>query len=67
MDSYWMMVKVHREELLREAGQDRRAAVARRAARTRQAVPGAVRGLVVWPARRLAMAVARLRPTAAGR
>jgi hypothetical protein len=67
MDSYWMMVKVHRDELLRQAGQDRRAVVARRGARARQAARTAGPGLVVRSARGLAMAAARLRPAATGR
>jgi hypothetical protein len=67
MDNYWMMVKVHREELLRQAQKDRRPVVARRTARTRQTVPAATRGLVIRSARRLTMAAARLRPAATGR
>jgi hypothetical protein len=61
------MAKMRGEELMREAGQSRRAAGARRAARTRQAVPAAARRLVIRPAQRLAMAAARMRPTATGR
>jgi len=61
------MVKMRGEELVREARQDRRATAARRAARTRQTVPTETRGLVTRPAQWLAMAAARMRPTAMGR
>jgi hypothetical protein len=68
MDDYMlMMVKMRGEELMREARQDRRAAEARCAARTRQAVPTAARGLVNRPARWLAMAAVRMRLTTTGR
>jgi hypothetical protein len=66
-DNMFTMVKMRSDELVREARQDRRAAEARRAARTRQAVPTATRGLVIRPAQWLAMAAARMRPTAMGR
>jgi hypothetical protein len=63
MNDYMLMtVKMHGEELMRKARQDRRVAEARRAARTRQAVPMAARGPTYW----LAMAVARMRPTTTG-
>jgi hypothetical protein len=65
-----MMLKVVRmrgEELMRKARQHRLAAEARRAGRTRQTVPTAARGLVIWPARWLGMAAARMRPAATGR
>ncbi len=61
-----MIVKMRGEELMREASQRRRVAEAHRAARTRQAVPAAPRGLVIRPAQWLAMAAARMRPTATG-
>jgi len=65
------MMKMRGEELMREARQGRRAAGARRAARTRQAVPAAERGPVIrlarWLTQGLAMAAARMRPTATGR
>ncbi len=61
-----MLVKMRGEELVREARQDRRATEARRAARVRQAMPTA-RGRVIRPAQWLAMAAARMRPTAMGR
>jgi hypothetical protein len=68
MDDYMlMMMKMRGEELMREARRDRRAAGARRAARTRQAVPAAARGLVIRPAQRLTTAAARMRPTTTGR
>jgi hypothetical protein len=68
MNDYMLTVmKMRGEELVREARQDRRAAEARRAARTRQAVPPATRGLAIRPAQWLAMAAARMRPTAMGR
>jgi hypothetical protein len=68
MDDYTlMMVKMRGEELMREARQGRQAAGARRAARTRQTVPMAARGLVIRSAQWLAMAAARMRPTTAGR
>jgi hypothetical protein len=68
MDDYMlMMVKMRGEELMREAKRDGRAAEARRAARARQTVPAAASGQVLRPARWLAMAAARMRPTAAGR
>jgi len=68
MDDYMLtMMKMRGEELMREARQGRRAAGARRAARTRQAVPAAERGPVIRLARWLAMAAARMRPTATGR
>jgi hypothetical protein len=68
MDDYMlMMMKMRGEELMREARRDRRAAGARRAARTRQAVPATARGLVIRPAQWLAMAAARMRPTTTGR
>jgi hypothetical protein len=70
MDDYTlMMLKMRGEELMREARQERLAAEARRAARTRQTVPAApaARGLVSRPAHWLAMAAARMRPTATGR
>jgi RNA polymerase sigma-70 factor (ECF subfamily) len=64
MDDYTlMMVKMRGEELMREARQGRRAAGARRAARTRPTVPTAARGLVIRSAQWLAMAAARMRPT----
>jgi len=67
MDDYrLMMAKMRGDELRREAEQGRRAAQARCAARTRSAVPGA-RGPVIRPARWLAIAAARMRPTTAGR
>jgi hypothetical protein len=62
-----MMVKMRGEELMREARQGRRAAGARRVARTRQTVPAVARGLVIRPMQWLAMAAARMRPTATGR
>jgi hypothetical protein len=62
-----MMVKVRADELMREARQGRRAAGARRAARTRQTVPAVAPGLVIRPMQWLAMAAARMRPTATGR
>ena len=58
-----MMAKMRGDELMREARQGRRAAGARRAARARQAVPAAAR----WLTQGLAMAAARMRPTATGR
>ena len=68
MDDYILtMVKMRGEDLLREARQNRQAAEARRAARTRQAMPMVTRGLTIRPARWLAMAAARMRPTAMGR
>jgi len=68
MDDYTLtMVKMRGEELMREARQDRLAAEARRAARNRQTVPTLARGLVMRPAQWLAMAAARMRPTATGR
>jgi hypothetical protein len=68
MDNYMLtMMKMRSEELVREASQDRRAAEARRASRTRPALPAATRGLVIRPAQWLAMAAARMRPTAMGR
>jgi hypothetical protein len=64
MDDYILMtVKVRGEELMREARRDRRAADARRAARARQTVLTWAFGLVI----RLALAVARMRPTTTGR
>ena len=62
-----MMVKMRGEELMREARQGRRAAGARRAARTWQTVPAVARGLVIGPMQWLAMAAVRMRPTATGR
>ncbi len=62
-----MMVRVRSEELMREARQNRRAAEARRAARTRQTVPAPAHGLRIRPARVLTMTAARMRPTATGR
>jgi hypothetical protein len=68
MDDYMLtMVKMRGEELMREAKRDGRAAEARRAARARQTVPAAARGLVPRPLQRLATAAARMRPTATGR
>jgi hypothetical protein len=68
MDDYTrMMVKMRGEELMREAGRGRRAAMARRAARTRQAVPTAARGPMIRPAQWLALAAARMWPTATER
>jgi hypothetical protein len=60
-----MMVRMHAEQMMREARRDRLAASARRAARPRQMAPSAcaARG----PVHRLAMAAARMRPTVAGR
>jgi len=66
-DIMLMMVRMRGEELMRKAGQGRRAAEARRAARTRQTVPAAPRGLVIWPTQWLAMAAARMRPGTTGR
>jgi len=66
-DNMLRMVKMHGEELVREARQGGRAAEARRAARTRQTVPAAARGRVLRPAQWLAMAAARMRPTTTGR
>jgi hypothetical protein len=68
MDDYMLVtVKMRGEELMREARRDGRAAEARRAARTRQTVPAAGRRLMLRPAQWLAMAAARMRPTATGR
>jgi hypothetical protein len=68
MDAYMlMMVKMRGEELMREARRDGRGAEARRAARTRQTVPAAAGRPVPRPAQWLAMAAARMRPTATGR
>jgi len=66
-DHMLMMVTMRGEELMREARRDGRAAEARRAARTRQTVPAAGRRLVLRPAQGLALAAARMRPTATGR
>jgi hypothetical protein len=66
-DNMLTMAKVRSEELVREARQDRRATAARRAARTRQGAPAVTRGLAIRPAQWLAMAAARMRPTAMGR
>jgi hypothetical protein len=66
-DNMLMMVKMRGVELMREARQGRRAAAARAAARARQTVPAAARGLVIWPAQWLAVAAARMRPTTTGR
>ena len=55
------MVKMRGDELMREARRGRRAAGARRAARTRQAVPMVARGLVIRSARWLALAAGRMR------
>ena len=68
MDDYTvMMVKMRSEDLLREARHDRRATEARRVARTRPRASAATRGRVIRPAQWLAMAAARMRPTAMGR
>jgi hypothetical protein len=68
MDDYTLMIaKMRGEKLLREAARRRLATQARRAGGRRQMVPAAARGLVIWPAHRLAMATARMRPTTTGR
>jgi hypothetical protein len=70
MDDYMLTtMKMRGEELMREARQNRQAARARRAARARQPVPvpAAKRGPVIRLAQWLAMAAARMRPTATGR
>jgi hypothetical protein len=66
-DNILTMAKMRSEELVREARRDRRAAEAGRAARNRPAVPAVTRVLAIRPARWLAMAAARMRPTAMGR
>ena len=68
MNNYMLgMVRMHGEEMVREARQARLAAGARRAARqTAPAVPAA-RGPVIRLPHWLAMAAARMRPTTTGR
>jgi hypothetical protein len=68
MNEYMLtMMKMRGEELVREASRGRRAAEARRAARRRRhRLPGS-RGLAIRPAQWLAMAAARMWPTAMGR
>jgi hypothetical protein len=57
-DYMLMMVRMHAEQMMREAKRDRMAARARRAARPRRTVPAA---------HRPATAAARMRPTVTGR
>jgi len=64
MNDYMLgLVRMHGEKMMREAGQARLAAEARRAART----AGTARGPVTRRPHWLAMAAARMRPTTTGR
>jgi hypothetical protein len=65
-DNMLMMVKMRGEELMREARRGGRAAEARRAARTRQTVPAAARGLALRPVQWLALRPVQWLATAAG-